>query len=305
MKNICVLGSLNMDFIITTDCLPTKGQTIHGKDCDYLLGGKGANQAVAANRMEIKTTMLGCVGDDTFGEKIKSYLTKESNLNTSYIKTCKNNFTGVASVFKLAYDNAIVVIPGTNTLCDEQYVQEHLHVMQHADVLLSQLEVPIETICYAFPIAKQYGVKTILNPAPYSAIPEDLFEYIDYITPNETEFMEMTHMQDGDAIEEHMRIWQKMHTTILIVTRGSLGCSYVEADRVITIPAYDVLVVDTTGAGDTFNGVLAYGIASDTALQEAISQASIAASLSTRAFGAQTGMPYKHEIDNIKGEYKL
>ncbi|MCT7689057.1 MAG: PfkB family carbohydrate kinase, partial [Lactobacillus crispatus] len=164
--NICVLGSLNVDLMISTDRLPVKGETVHGNDGDYLLGGKGANQAVAASRMGIETNMIGCIGQDTFGDKILKYLSKEENLETSHIKRL-NTFSGIATVFKLPSDNAIVVVPGANNLCDETVLTENQKLITNSDIFLTQLEIPLEIVSAGLKLAKSHGVITVLNPAPY------------------------------------------------------------------------------------------------------------------------------------------
>ena len=187
MKKIVVLGSLNMDMVLTTERLPVIGETIHGDHIHYMMGGKGSNQAVAASRMGISTSLIGCVGNDTFGEKILKHLSEEK-LDISSVKSEKNIFTGIATVFKTNGDNAIVVIPGANECCNQQVVEENIEMIKQADVLLTQLEIPMETVEFALKKAKEFGVQTIVNPAPYKELPTGLFEYIDYITPNETEF---------------------------------------------------------------------------------------------------------------------
>ena len=298
MKKIVVLGSLNIDMVLTTERLPAIGETIHGDQIHYMMGGKGSNQAVAASRMGISTSLIGCVGNDTFGEKILKHLSEEK-LDISSVKSEKNIFTGIATVFKTKDDNAIVVIPGANECCDQQVVDENINMIKQADVLLTQLEIPMETIEYALRKAKEFGVKTILNPAPYKELPTGLFEYIDYITPNETEFESMVgkKLENTEDFEKEMLEWSNKHNMNLIVTRGSIGSSYVENGKVYTIPSIKVDVVDTTGAGDTFNGILAYAIAEEMKLGEAVSMAGIGASLSITALGAQSGMP---SIEKLK-----
>lgn len=300
MGKICVLGSLNIDLVITTEKLPTIGETIHGIDADYLLGGKGANQAVAASRMGDATTLIGCIGSDTFGEKITEYLQKEKMLEIDTIEKM-NTFTGIATVFNLPKDNAIVVIPGANSLCSQEIVEKNREKIENSSVLLCQLEIPLETVDYAFDMAKKKQVTTILNPAPFAALPEELLEKVDYITPNDSEFEGLfgKKLSDETSLEQAMLVWEEKHRTKLIVTRGSKGCSYIMDNQVITLPTIDVEVTDTTGAGDTFNGILAYGLSNQLPIEESIRMASIGASLSIRKLGAQTGMPTLTEIKNI------
>ncbi|MEH7251414.1 ribokinase [Neobacillus niacini] len=297
MKKIVVLGSLNMDMVLTTERLPVIGETIHGDHIHYMMGGKGSNQAVAASRMGISTSLIGCVGNDTFGEKILKHLSEEK-LDISSVKSEKNIFTGIATVFKTKSDNAIVVIPGANECCDQRVVEENIEMINQADVLLTQLEIPMETVTFALKKAKEFGVQTIVNPAPYKELPTELFEFIDYITPNETEFESMVGrtIENPEHLEIEMLAWSKKYNVNLIVTRGSRGSSYIENGKVHTVPCIHVDVVDTTGAGDTFNGILAYAIAEEMKLQEAIMMAGAGASLSTTALGAQSGMPSIEEL---------
>lgn len=292
MKKVVVLGSLNMDMVVTTERLPVIGETIHGQYIRYMMGGKGANQAVASSRMGISTSLIGSVGNDTFGEKIRKHLSEE-NLDISSVKIEKNAFTGIATVFHTNHDNAIVVIPGANEFCTKQVVDEHIDIIKQADVLLTQLEIPMETVEYALKKAKEFGVKTILNPAPYAELATELFEYIDYFTPNESEFASMIgkELNSSEEFEAEMVDWSKKHKVNLVVTRGDVGSSYIENGEVHTIPSMKVDVVDTTGAGDTFNGILAYAIAEEIELREAVTMAGKGASLSITAFGAQSGMP--------------
>lgn len=298
MKKIVILGSLNIDLVITTDRLPKIGETIHGDHIDYMIGGKGSNQAVAASRMEISTSLIGCVGKDTFGEKILKHLSKEK-LDISCIRCEKNIFTGLATVFKTKSDNAIVVIPGANDCCDKQIIEENMEIIKQADILLTQLEIPMQTIEYALQKAKEFGVITILNPAPYKDLPTRLFKSIDYITPNQIEFESMIgrRLVDSIDLETEMLEWSEKNNVNLIVTRGSEGSSYIEDGKVYTVPCINnVEVVDTTGAGDTFNGILAYAIAEGIGLREAVKMACSGASLSITAFGAQSGMPTTEEL---------
>ena len=292
MKKIVVLGSLNIDMVLTSERLPVIGETIHGDDIRYMMGGKGANQAVAASRMGITTSLIGCVGNDTFGDKVLKHLAEE-NLDISSVKREENIFTGIANVFNIKGDNAIVVIPGANECCNQQVVDENIGLIEQADVLLVQLEIPMETIEYALKKAKEFGVKTILNPAPYKQLPTGLLEYIDYLTPNETEFESMVgkKLANSEDFEKEMLEWSKNNQVNLIVTRGSSGSSYIENENVYNVPSMKVDVVDTTGAGDTFNGILAYAIAEEKNLHEAVTMAGIGASISITAFGAQSGMP--------------
>jgi len=298
MNKVVVLGSSNMDIVISSDRLPQVGETIIGENINYFVGGKGANQAVAAKRAGANTTFLSKVGDDTFGEKILTHLQREG-LDLKNVEQEKNLFTGIASIFKLPEDNCITVISGTNELIDKDYINRHNDIIKGADVLLVQLEIPISSVDYALKLAKSNGVTTVLNPAPFHEEVANLLENVDYLTPNETEFASL--MKNDLPIEVAMLDWQKNHETRLLVTRGEKGVSYVENGKVVTIPAFKMKVRDTTGAGDTFNGVLAGAISQGKELAESIRIANAASALSVTKLGAQTGMPDKEEIFQLLG----
>ena len=297
MNKVVVLGSSNMDIVITTNRLPKVGETVIGKEIDYFIGGKGANQAVAAARAKSDVRFLSKVGKDTFGEKILSYLQKEK-LDTSCVQEEESIFTGIASIFKLPKDNCITVVSGANDWVDFDYVNKYSKWIKEADVLLVQMEIPIETVGYALQLAKENNVKTIVNPAPYNKEILRFLSYIDYLTPNETELMALLNEQEISEIQWASRMleWEKKHTTKIILTQGEKGVSFIENEQVVTIPAYAVEVVDTTGAGDTFNGVLAARLSKKEDLRTAILWANAASSLSVTKLGAQTGMPTALEI---------
>lgn len=298
MSKVVVLGSLNTDIVLTTSRLPEIGETIIGENINYMVGGKGANQAVAASRVGGQVEMLGKLGDDTFGQKITKHLTAE-HLDLSNVSIEKNIFTGIASIFKLPTNNCITVVPGANGLVDEEYVLSVSSIIEASQILLTQLETPVASVKKALQVAKEKKVTTILNPAPF--VPEviELIEWADIITPNETEFMAIYGKKFSNDLELEAAIveWSYQHPeTQLIVTRGEVGVSFVMNGKLVTSESLAVKVVDTTGAGDTFNGILAVELSKGMALEEAIERASTGASLSVQKFGAQPGMPSEKEI---------
>lgn len=301
MNKIVVLGSLNMDLVITADRLPKIGETMLGKDMNYMSGGKGANQAVAAARLGSPVTMLGKVGTDTFGEKLLKHLVQD-DINIEPIISEVNVFTGIASIYKLPTDNCITVISGANELVDPEYVKKSLHGLnlKSGDVFITQLEIPLKSALAGLKIAKAVGAKTILNPAPYQDGLEELLPYVDIITPNETEFADLigepSELSEKQLFEKMSEFSQKYGAEV-IVTRGSRGVSYTNHQKVVTIPAIKVAVVDTTGAGDTFNGALGSALAKEIPYAEAVQQASIAASLAVTKLGAQSAMPTLEELE--------
>lgn len=305
MKKIVVVGSLNMDIVMEVNRMPKMGETIKGDQMSYLIGGKGSNQAVAACRLGNEVSIIGCTGNDTFGDKIKKHL-KEEGINTDSLKVDDVAFTGVATIFKTKEDNSIVVIPGANDFCDKELIDKHKEIIKSADILITQFEIPAETVKYALEIAKENGVKTILNPAPAREISSDILKNVDIITPNETEFEIISgkSYEDNESFEKAMIDWEKEHGTKLVVTRGKDGSSYIEDNKVITKKTIKVEAVDTTGAGDTFNGALAHAISHGYSMDEAVKFAGTAASISVTKFGAQTGMPTMEIVDKFLSEVK-
>lgn len=267
-----------------------------GDEMNYMVGGKGANQAVASARIGAETILIGKVGDDTFGEKLLKHLNSEQ-VNVESVAVEQNLFSGIASIFKMPSDNAIVVIPGANALVDDSFVQDNSHYISNGDVFLTQIEIPFASVKKGLHSAKQKGALTILNPAPYHEKTLELLKDVDIVTPNETEFEAMTRISlTSDNLESEMLKFAKKYDTKLIITRGADGLSYTLDDKVYHQKSLSVAVADTTGAGDTFNGVLAARLAAKDNYKKAIHAAGIAASLSVTKTGAQTGMPTFKEI---------
>ena len=297
MKKIVVVGSVNMDLVVSSKRMPKMGETIMGQKISYLPGGKGFNQAVAAARLSANVSLIGCVGTDSFSDVLVEKMSLEG-LNTMGIKRDKES-TGIATIFKAEGDNSIIVVPGANNNCDEKFIEANRGLIQNAEVLVTQFEIPEEAVRCALKIAKESKVYTIVNPAPARKIDDETLEYTDFITPNETEFEFIVgqDLSDLDVLKYEMLKWQRNYKTRLIVTRGKQGVSYVEDNMVITVPSEFVTAIDTTGAGDTFNGAFACCIAEKIEIYEAIKFANKAAGLSVTKFGAQGGMPTIREME--------
>ena len=287
-----------MDMVLITNRIPQVGESIIGEKIEYFVGGKGANQAVAASRAGGKVSFLGKVGDDAFGNRILSELGQE-DMDLSQVEITKDSATGIAGIFKLPEDNCIVAVPGANGLVDEDYVKKVEEKIKASDILLLQLEVPIPTIKQVLQFAKEHQVLTILNPAPYHEAALEMLTDVDYLTPNETEFAMLLgeELISEEELDKRLLEWQEKHATKILLTRGKDGVSFVVEGKVETIPGYQVTVADTTGAGDTFNGVFAAELGMDRDLREAVRYANAAAGLSVTKLGAQTGMPTKAEIE--------
>lgn len=297
-NNIVVVGSMNMDIVMSAERLPKIGETILGEKVVYLPGGKGANQAVCMARLQGDVTMVGAVGNDEFGRSLKDQM--ESNgVKTDFIRVVDGVQTGIANIFHVNRDNCITVIPGANyTVTKERITKEVVQAIAAADVLVVQLEIPLETVQYVLGIAKQHGVKTILNPAPAQFLSPELLSLVDYLTPNETEFELLTgeHYTTDEELSALMLKWELTYHHTLIVTLGERGCAILEDDQLVITPPPKVDVVDTTGAGDSFNGALAVGISTGKSLKETVDFAVKVSALAVTKFGAQEGMPFYEDV---------
>lgn len=300
---IIVIGSLNMDLVVTMERMPQMGETIQGQNIHYISGGKGANQAVGCAKLGADITMIGAVGADLFGQQIMKQLI-EYKVTTDKIAQVDSLPTGTATILHTANDNSIIIVSGANSACSVEMLTPYEAEIKQADILLLQLEIPLPTVLHALRIARAHGVKTVLNPAPAQALSPDLLRLVDILTPNETEFALLSGQTYSSEAElrQGLLLWQKAYQHKVIITRGELGCSYIDpaSNELRTIPTASVPVVDTTGAGDAFNAALCYGISIGQSLEQAIPFALTAATLSVTKFGAQNGMPTYEEVINFR-----
>ncbi|WP_112179926.1 ribokinase [Paraliobacillus zengyii] len=297
-ERVVVLGSLNMDIVVSAARKPEVGETVLGESVRYVPGGKGANQAIGLKQLDADKKMLGVIGDDIFGEKIMQQL-HQLTIDRQHIKQVNGTATGIATIIHTPKDNSIIVVPGANTACTTAYVDEVEAVIASADVLLMQFEIPLETVKYALQLAKKNNVTTIVNPAPAQELTEDLLRYIDYITPNQSELAVLLDNANED-LETIFKQWNRKHTTELIVTLGEKGCAYWDGENVIKIAAKQLGEVrDTTGAGDAFNAGLAYGISKRWTIRQSVLLANTVSGLAVTKFGAQAGMPTKQDVNRF------
>lgn len=291
MKKIAIVGSINMDLTCKTERFPKAGETIFGHDLQYVPGGKGNNQAVAAARLGGDVTMFACVGDDAFGDRLIENL-ERNGVKTDHIQKIKGSASGIAIITVAENDNTIVVISGANLCVTPRYIEEVKGEILKADIVLLQNEIPPETLRYVAKMACEAGKTVIFNPAPFSDAAMDMVEYVTYLTPNEHEAALLFPGMELEAL-----LTQQQGR--LIVTLGAEGAAAWDNGNVLRVPARKANVVDTTGAGDTFNGAFAYALANDYSLENALRFANVAASLSTEGFGAQGGMP---SVEQVKRE---
>ncbi|WP_213422022.1 ribokinase [Bhargavaea massiliensis] len=282
---ITVVGSINMDLVVGTERFPKQGETVLGNLYTTVPGGKGANQAVAAARLGAKVGMIGAVGTDPFGDELALNLENEG-VDTSDVKRVEGP-SGIANILLTESDNRIIVVPGANHKLMPEDIEQCEQAIGSSDLIVLQLEIPIPSVLRTLEIAHRHGVPAILNPAPADGFTDVFLQYEPILTPNENEAA----MMFGETWEQAL----EAHPNRLIVTLGKEGARYYDGERHVRVPGIRVNAVDTTGAGDTFNGALAVALAEEMPMKGAIRFANAAASLSVEQFGAQGGMPGREE----------
>ncbi len=300
-QKILVVGSLNMDMVIDMVQMPAVGETVLGSSLTYNPGGKGANQACAAARLGGNVKMLGCVGNDEFGELLKKNLSR-CGVDVSDIKTGSKS-TGMACIYVDSQgNNSIVVVPGANHECDVEYLKACDKAFQECDYLILQMEIPKEAIYYAINRAKELGKTVILNPAPApEEFPEDMFQKLDYITPNGSELMKLGG-GSGNTIENYTQVAKKLQdkgVKNVLVTMGEKGALLVSEKGAEIFPARKVTAVDTTAAGDCFNGAFLVALSEGMDHNKAVMFANAASSIAVTRNGAQASIPYRNETDEV------
>ena len=291
MGHISVIGSCNMDLMIEADRRPQAGETVMGKRLIVSPGGKGANQAVAAARLGEKVYMIGCVGNDAYGSMMLDTL-KENGVNTDYVSVLDNEATGTAHIILAEGDNSIIVLKGANDKVDKNVVDSAFDIIKTSSLVMLQHEIRMDTIGYIIDRCSEEGIPVMLNPAPYMDIPEEWIEKVTYLTPNEHEAALMFEGMDRDEI-------LKAHAGKVIMTVGKEGVVYGDGDDVVHVSGFTVSAVDPSGAGATFNGAFAAARCDGLPLKEAVRFANAAAALSVQKIGAQGGMPWRSEVEEM------
>ncbi|EKN06526.1 ribokinase [Parabacteroides johnsonii] len=298
-RQILVVGSSNTDMVIKAAHLPRPGETILGGTFFMNPGGKGANQAVAIARLGGPVTFICKTGSDIFGHQSQQ-LFEEEGINTSYVFSDSGNPSGVALItVDEKAENCIVVASGANANLLPSDLEKAEEAIERADLVLMQLEVPMETVCFVADIAWQKGKKVILNPAPAHPLPVDLLRHLYLITPNETEAEMITGVKitDESSAGEAARALSGMGVQHVIITLGSKGALIYSNGKAEMVPALKVEAVDTTAAGDVFNGALTVALSEGRSLKEAARFACKASAISVTRVGAQSSAPYRNEVD--------
>ena len=304
MKKLCVLGSINVDHVIRVPYFPKAGETLTGYGYQIAYGGKGANQAVAAARVGANVSFIGAIGDDQIGQSMKQAF-EQDGINTEAISMIENQSTGLAMIQVAdSGENSIVIFAGANADLSESLVEQHKSHIEQADILLMQLESPLQAVTLATNFAKTAGVKVVLNPAPAQRLPESLLSQIDIITPNETEAEILTGIKVSDEQTATVAAnhFHQLGIETVLITLGSKGVYYSEKGQGEIIPGFRVKAVDTTAAGDTFNGAFVTALLEGKSAKEAIRFAHAAAAISVTRMGAQMAIPRREDVDQFLQE---
>lgn len=287
MGHIAIIGSCSTDFTIVTKQIANQGETVLGESLHTAFGGKGANQAVAAARLGASVRMIGCVGDDMFAEQILTNF-KDNHVNTTHMRQV-DGASGTAHITLYEGDNRIIVIPSANKHVGFDTDDALAEVLDDVELVILQHEIPLETNTQVISYCAQHDIDVILNPAPAAKIASELIEQVTYLTPNENEFAALFPDEDQEMVLAR-------YPNKLIITLGDQGAIFHDGTSIQQVPCFETKVVDTTGAGDTFNGAFAYARLNGYDMHSAITFANLASSLSIQKIGAQGGIPTLEEM---------
>lgn len=298
-KNIIVVGSSNTDMVINADHLPVPGETIMGGSFMMNFGGKGANQAVAAARLNGNVHFIAKIGKDLFGKRsIEQY--EDEGIHVEQIYSDPVLPSGVALIIVDANgENSIVVASGANSSLSPEDIKKAHSVIEKGDIMLIQLEIPIETVEYAAHLAKEKGIKVILNPAPARPLSDRLLKNLYMIIPNETEaeILSGVKVTDWESAQKAADIIHAKGANIVVITLGSKGALIKEEGQYHKVPVPKVKAIDTTAAGDTFCGAVCVALTENMSVLDAVKFANKCASITVTRMGAQSSLPYRREID--------
>jgi ribokinase len=300
---IVVVGSLNMDLVTRAARRPQRGETLTGESFGMFVGGKGLNQAIAAARQGAGVRMVGRVGADDFGRRLRQTLAAVG-VDVQYVAEDGAAGTGVATITLDAEgDNSIIVVPGANGRVGREDVERAAEAIAAADLLMLQLEVPLEAVLRAAEIARAAGVRVLLNPAPAPAspLPDELLRLVDVLTPNETETQALSGLSaaDDESAARAAAALRARGVGAVVLTLGARGALLADGERTLHVPGYVVQVVDTTAAGDAFCGALGTQLARGRSLEAAVRYANAAGALATTVLGAEPAMPGREAVERL------
>ena len=300
--NILVLGSINMDLIVKSARLPTKGETLTGDSFNYTPGGKGANQAVTASKLGANSKLIARVGNDLFGKQLTSYLSSQ-NVDTNSITIDSDSHSGIAMIHvdSSTGENRILAVYGANMQCDKLELATTKKLIPLSNCLMIQLEIPKQISFQASKFALSLGVRTILDPSPASHIETKEFAMLDIITPNQTEAEFYTGIKIIDATSAEKAAKKFVHwgVKLAVIKMGEHGAFFASSMDNGHVKAFKIPVVDTTGAGDAFNAALAIEISKGTSIQKAVKTGNAAGAIAASKHGAQKSMPTSEEINQL------
>lgn len=299
MQKILVIGSINMDYVIQVNEMPVAGETILCKDFECIPGGKGANQAYAVGRLGGRVSMLGAVGNDPQGAKLLGNL-NSANVDTSRIKTVSRQSGTAFICVNKDGDNSIIVIQGANQAVDTEYIMENLDIIEQSDIVILQLEIPLNTVLFAAQTAKAMGKTVILDPAPApKELPRQLYACVDYIKPNELELETLT--GKGETPEAAAKLLIEKGVKNAVVSLGSKGSILVDSPGCCTPVAAVTMgpVVDTTAAGDSFTAAFALCLSQGKTPVSALEFAAKVSGIVVTRKGAQSSIPTAAELDAL------
>jgi ribokinase len=305
MKQILVLGSLNIDFVQRVPRMPELGETLQGQELATYVGGKGANQACAAALLGGQVRFAGMVGNDIFAPRLRSEL-EGAGVDTKFIRTSERA-SGTALILVMpAGENVIVISPGANGDVSGPLATEAVNSLRAGDLLLCQLEIPLNTVMEALRTAHAKGVVTMLDPAPAVPLPKDLLRAVSILTPNQTEASALCGnsrpVETTDEAEMTARMLRARGAETVIVKMGAQGCFVAGGEGMFSSPAFPARIADTTAAGDAFNGAMAVALAEGAGITDAVRFANAAAGLSVTRAGAIASLPKRAEVDKLLGQ---
>lgn len=294
---VLVIGSANADYLIHTDRMPRLGETMTGSDFAINAGGKGLNQAVALAKLGADTAFLGAVGDDEGGRMLLDTLAAHGIAFEGSVET--DTTTGVAMVTVVGSDNFILLNGGANERLTPDAIQRKAALIRAADYVVLQLEISVDTVAAICDIAAASGTCVVLNPAPYKALPPDVYAAVDYLIPNEHEAQSITGISPAtqEGAVEAVRRLRALGARTVVITLGERGCVYNDGDEIVFSPAVESHAVDTTSAGDSFIGALVAQLSKGATLPDAIAYATRVAAITVSRHGAARSIPYADEVE--------
>lgn len=290
MSKIVIVGSISMDLVMKTNRIAQEGETVFGDSFAMVPGGKGANQAVAVGRLAAQKdqiNMLGAVGEDSFGHLLLQNLA-DNGLNVDLVGTVPSS-SGIAQITIFNHDNRIIYCPGANGEVDTTLWEKEWDLLEAADLVILQNEIPHQANLGIAQFCHDKGIKVLYNPAPARETDKEMLDLVTYFTPNQHEVQELFPDKELDTILE-------AYPNRLIVTLGTKGSTYFDGQVIQLIPAIKTEAIDTTGAGDTFNGAFGFAVSKGLDMRESLKFATLASHLSVQQFGAQGGMPTLSEM---------